>query len=133
MNIFSQNYGVLLLNYSLTCIKRALKGTWKCTFYEQLLFIYRLKLYAVFPQTTKTFKLIWSSWTSPTSDKVPHHRLLYTLHYCGVWVKPLSGYLPSYQIEHKQFLWMETSQIHTIPVISRIWRPSLEPSLVSGL
>ena len=25
-----------------------LKGTWKCAFYEQLSFIYRLKLYALF-------------------------------------------------------------------------------------
>jgi hypothetical protein len=33
--------------YSQTCIKRTLKWTWKCVLYEQLSFIYRLKLYAL--------------------------------------------------------------------------------------
>ena len=33
--------------YSLTCIKMALKGTWKCALCEQLPFIYKLKLYTL--------------------------------------------------------------------------------------
>jgi hypothetical protein len=37
-----------IYRYSQTCIERPLKGTWKCALYEQLLFIYRLKLYALF-------------------------------------------------------------------------------------
>jgi hypothetical protein len=39
---------IKLFKNNQTCIERAIKGTWKCVLYEQLPFVNRLKLYALF-------------------------------------------------------------------------------------
>jgi hypothetical protein len=41
-------FSELILIFSQTCIQRPFKATWKCSLYQQLPFIYRLTLYALF-------------------------------------------------------------------------------------
>jgi hypothetical protein len=58
--VTKHNYYVPKGEYSQTCILRLLKGTWKCALYDQLPFIYKFKLHALFINGKMRLPFIYS-------------------------------------------------------------------------